>query len=146
MYALEAVQEILGRKKGPLSSFRPGRNGCADYDYDDTKNSKAISFDAYKRSHGSYHREFNQLIQVLFQEAKNIPLAVVQVKKAINWDWIHRGNQIGFTMLCLKHLDYAEQSQFACFLTQHSNTRFIFISPRGMSFGLTFTTLTATFL
>ncbi len=117
MYALDAVQELLGKKKGPLSSFRSGRNGCADYD--DTKNCKAISFDAYKRSHSLYHREFNHSIQVLFQEATNIPLAVVQVKKAINWDWIHKGNQIGFTMFCLKHLDYAEQSQFACFLTQH---------------------------
>ena len=57
----------------------------------------------------------------------NIPLAVVQVKKAINWDWIYKGNQISFPMLCLKHLDYAEQSQFACFLTQQ---RICFYFPK----------------
>ena len=141
MYALDAVQEFLGKKNGPLSSFRSGRNGCADFD--DTRNSKAISFDAYKRSHSLYHRELNHLIQVLYQEAKNIPLAVVQVKKAINWDWIHKGNQIGFTMFCLKLLDYAEQGQFACFLTQH---RICLNFPREMSFGLTFVILTATLL
>ena len=52
MYALEVVQDFLGKKKGPLSSFRSGRNGCTDYD--DSKNSKAIAFDAYKRSHTAF--------------------------------------------------------------------------------------------
>ena len=112
LYAQEKAQNILGRKKGSLSSFRSGRNGCADHD--DTKNSKAISLDALKRSRSFYHEEFARLIQACFQEAKNIPSAVVKVKKAINWKSICRG-----TMLCLKHLNFAEQSQFACLLTHH---------------------------
>ena len=125
MYALDVVQNILGKKNGPLSSFRPGRNGCTNHD--GSNNSKAIAYDAYKRSFSQYPREFNHLLQILFQEAKNIPLAVVQIKKAINWDWICKGNQIAFTMLCLKHLDHAEQSQFACFLTQQ---RICFYFPK----------------
>ncbi len=91
----------------------------------DSNNSKTIAYDAYKRSSSQYPREFSHLIQVLFQEAKSIPLAVVQIKKAINWDWICSGNQTAFTMLCLKHLDQAEQSQFANFLTQQ-RIRFYF--------------------
>ena len=117
MYAEENVQNILRQIKRPLPSFRSGRNGCTDHD--DTKNSKAISFDAFRRLHSFYHEEFARLIQVFFQEAKNIPSAVVQIEKAINWKSICRGNQIGFTMLCLKHLNFAEQNQFACFLTHH---------------------------
>ena len=116
MFSLDAIQDILGKKNRLMSSFRSGRNGCASYD--DSNNSKAIAYDDYKRSSSQYPREFNRLLQVLFQEAKNIPLGVVQIKKAINWDWICGGNQIAFTMLCLKHLDDTEQSQFACFLTQ----------------------------
>ena len=41
---------------------------------------------------------------------------MVQVKKA---EHILKGNQIDFTMLCLKHLNFTEQNQFASFLTQH---------------------------
>ena len=125
MYALDVVQNILGKKNGLLSSFRAGRNGCTNHD--DSNNSKAIAYDAYKRSHSQYPREFSHLLQTLFQEAKNIPLAIVQIKKAINWDWVCTGNQIAFTMLCLKHLDHAEQSQFACFLTQQ---RIYFYFPK----------------
>ena len=51
----------------------------------------------------------------------------MQVKKAINWDWICKGNQIAFTMLCLRHLDETEQTQFACFLTQQ---RICFYFPK----------------
>ena len=116
MYASEVVQDILGKKKRLLSSFRSGGNGCTNH-YD-SNNSKNIAYDAYKMSSSQYPREFSHLIQVLFQEARSIPLAVVQIKKAINWDWICCGNQTAFTMLCLKHLDQAEQSQFANFLTQ----------------------------
>ena len=43
---------------------------------------------------------------------------MVPIKKAINWEWIRCGNQVSFTMLCLKHLEDTEQSQFACFLTR----------------------------
>ena len=125
MYASDVVQDILGKKNGPLSSFRSGRNGCTIYD--DSNNSKAIAYDAYQRSSSQYPREFSHLLQVLFQEANNIPLAVVQIKKAINWDWICSGNQIAFTMLCLKHLDHAEQSQFANFWTQQ---RICFYFPK----------------
>ena len=125
MVALDGIQDILGKKHRLMSSFRSGRNGCANYD--DSNNSKTIAYDDYKRSSSQYPREFNRLLQVLFQEAKNIPLAVVQTKKAINWDWICSGNQIAFTMLCLKHLDDTEQSQFACFLTQQ---RICFYFPK----------------
>ena len=117
MYAQESIQDILSQKKGPLSNFRPGRNGCTDFD--DSKNSKTISFDANRRHNSSYQKEFGRLTQVLFQEARTIPSAVVQVKKAANWEQILTGNQIDFTMLCLKHLNSAEQNQFASFLTQH---------------------------
>ena len=71
MYAQESVQDILSQKKGPLSNFRPGRNGCTDFD--DSKNSKTISFDANRRFNSSYQKEFSRLTQVLFQEARTIP-------------------------------------------------------------------------
>ena len=125
MFALESIQDILGKKNRLMSSFRSGRNGCTSYE--DSNNSKTIAYDDYKRSSSQYPTELNRLVQVLFQEAKNIPLAVVQVKKAINWDWICKGNQIAFTMLCLRHLDETEQTQFACFLTQQ---RICFYFPK----------------
>ena len=125
MFALESIQDILGKKNRLMSSFRSGRNGCSSYE--DSNNSKTIAYDDYKRSSSQYPTELNRLVQVLFQEAKNIPLAVVQVKKAINWDWICQGNQIAFTMLCLRHLDETEQTQFACFLTQQ---RICFYFPK----------------
>ena len=123
MFALDSIQDLLGKKNRLMSSFRSGRNGCTSYE--DSNNSKTIAYDDYKRSASQYPAEFNRLVQVLFQEAKNIPLAVVQVKKAINWDWIGKGNQIAFTMLCLRHLDETEQTQFACFLT-HQRICFYF--------------------
>ena len=126
MFALENIQDMLGKKNRLMSSFfRSGRNGCSSYE--DSNNSKSIAYDDYKRSSSQYPKEFNRLVQVLFQEAKNIPLAVVQVKKAINWDWICKGNQIAFTMLCLRHLDETEQIKFACFLTQQ---RICFYFPK----------------
>ena len=125
MFALDPIQEILGKKSKLLSSFRAGRNGCASYD--GSNNSKTIAYDAYKRSHSHYSKDFEELIQVLFQEAKSIPLAVVQVKKAINWELIRGGNQVSFTMLCLRHLEDTEQSQFACFLTRQ---KILFYFPK----------------
>ncbi len=125
MFALDVIQDILGKKNRLLSSFRTGRNGCASYD--GSNNSKTIAYDAYKRSYSQYPGEFDHLLQVLFREAKSIPLAVVQIKKDINWEWICSGNQISFTMLCLRHLDDPEQSQFACFLTRQ---RICFYFPK----------------
>ena len=83
--------------------------------------------DAYKRSHHHYARDFEELVQLLFQEARSIPLAVVQIKKSINWDLISGGNQVTFTMLSLRHLEEAEQSQFACFLTRQ---KILFYFPK----------------
>ena len=125
MFALDAIQDILGKKSKLLSSFRTGRNGCTSYD--GSNNSKTIAYDAYKSFHSHYYKDFEELIQVLFQEAKSIPLAVVQIKKAINWEWIRGGNQVSFTMLCLKHLEDTEQSQFACFLTRQ---KIVFYFPK----------------
>ena len=54
-------------------------------------------------------------------------LHVVQIKKSINWDLIRGGNQVSFTMLCLRHLEDTEQSQFACFLTRQ---KILFYFPK----------------
>ena len=125
MFALDSIQDILGKKNRLLSSFRAGRNGCASYD--GSNNSKTIAYDAYKRSHYHYARDFEELVQLLFQEARSIPLAVVQIKKSINWDLISGGNQVTITMLSLRHLEEAEQSQFACFLTRQ---KILFYFPK----------------
>ena len=61
MFALESIQDILGKKSRLLSSFRAGRNGCASYD--GSNNSKTIAYDAYKRSHYHYAKDFEQLVQ-----------------------------------------------------------------------------------
>ena len=137
MYALDVVQDILGKKNGPLSSFRSGRNGCTNHD--DSNNSKAIAYDAYK-SPANIPENSTTLFKYSFKKPRtsHLSLAAVQIKKAINWDWICSGNQIAFTMLCLKHLDHAEQSQFACFLTPQricfyfSKRNVIWIDLRGI--------------
>ena len=82
IYAQEDIRDILCQKKGPLANFRSGRNGCTDID--DSKNCKTISFDAYRIRSGVYSKEFNTLARALFQEARTLPSAVVQIKKATN--------------------------------------------------------------
>ena len=84
MFALDTIQDILGKKSRLLSSFRTGRNGRASYD--GSNNSKTIPHDAYKRSSSQYSREFEELIQVLFQEAKRIPLQWYKSRKLSTGD------------------------------------------------------------